>query len=150
MGRKPTVRMVFAALAAGMLMSGCAGTARGIKSSVYTPDETLSVVDISQSRADAMVVIRYPAVVDQDALAAYYRSFEQNAIGGNPKLDGRVRQETDRVAQSIITKSNYFAMSLYREIRDKLPPDSVLLSPHIIVLDDDNRLSSEAKPISRS
>ena len=143
MGRKPTVWMVFAALAAGMLLSGCAGTARGIKSSVYTPDETLSVVDISQSRADAMVVIRYPAVVDQDALAAYYRSFEQNAIGGNPKLDGRVRQETDRVAQSIITKSNYFAMSLYREIRDKLPPDSVLLSPHIIVLDDDNRLSSE-------
>src|SRR5210317_562455 len=116
MGRKPTVRMVFAALAAGMLMSGCAGTARGIKSSVYTPDEKLSVVDISQSRADAMVVIRYPAVVDQDALAAFYRSFEQNAIGGNPKLDGRVRQETDRVAQSIITKSNYFAMSLYREI----------------------------------
>lgn len=143
MGRKPTVWMVFAALAAGMLMSGCAGTARGIKSSVYTPDEKLSVVDISQSRADAMVVIRYPAVVDQDALAAFYRSFEQNAIGGNPKLDGRVRQETDRVAQSIITKSNYFAMSLYREIRDKLPPDSVLLSPHIIVLDDDNRLSSE-------
>ncbi|MBT8054075.1 MAG: hypothetical protein KJN69_09270 [Gammaproteobacteria bacterium] len=143
MGFKPILRVVPACLAAGILLSGCAGTARGLKSSVYEHDDALSAVDISKSQADAMVIIRYPAVVDDEALNAYYRSFEQNAIGGTPELDGRVRQETDRVAQSIITKSNYYAMSLYREIRDKLPQHSVLLSPHVILLDDEYRLTSE-------
>ena len=143
MGRNPFFWVVIAGLMASLLMSGCAGTARGVKSSVYEHDGALSLVDVSKSEADAMVVIRYPAVVDDDALTAYYRAFEQNAIGGKPDLDGRMRQETDRVAQSIITKSNYFAMSLYREIRDKLPQYSVLLSPHIIVVDDEYRLTSE-------
>ena len=78
-----------------------------------------------------------------DALPAYYRSFEQHAIGGPLELDNRLRQDTDRIAQSIISKSNYFAMSLYREFRDELPAHSVLLSPHIIELDDDeNKLTS--------
>ena len=142
MGRSSTLRIVWALLVSAMMLSGCAGTARGIKSSVYEPDEKLSVVDVSKSQADAMVVIRYPAVVDKDALPAYYRSFEQNAIGGKLKLDNRMRQDTDRIAQSIIAKSNYFAMSLYREFRDKLPANSVLLSPHIIVLDDEDKLTS--------
>ncbi len=142
MGRNSTLRIILVLLAAGVMLSGCAGTARGIKTSVYHNDEALSVVDISKSQADAMVVIRYPAVVDQDALPAYYRSFEQNPIGGKLKLDNRMRQDTDRIAQSIIAKSNYFAMSLYREFRDKLPANSVLLSPHIIVLDDENKLTS--------
>jgi hypothetical protein len=136
-------KMVAALLLCGALLSACAGTASGIKSSVYVADESLSVVDVSRSQADAMVIIRYPAVVDEDAQPAYYRSFEQHPIGGTLKQDGRVRQETDRVAQSIIAKSNYFAMSLYRELRDRLPEYSVLLSPHIIVLDDQNQLSSE-------
>lgn len=138
-----SVQIVIAALVAALLLSACAGTARGKRSSVYESNEALAAVDTSKSEADAMVIIRYPAIVEEDALSAYYRSFEQHAIGGNPKLDGRVRQETDRVAQSIITKSNYFSMSLYRELRDKLPEHSVLLSPHIILLDDENQLTSE-------
>jgi hypothetical protein len=142
MGRNTTLRIVSALLAAGVLLSACAGTARGIKSSVYQHDEALSVVDVSKSRADAMVVIRYPAVVAEDAMPAYYRSFEQHAIGGPLELDNRLRQDTDRIAQSIISKSTYFAMSLYREFRDELPPHSVLLSPHVIELDDENTLTS--------
>jgi len=132
-----------AALLLCALLSACAGTARGIKSSVYEADESLSAIDVSKSQADAMVIIRYPAVVEQDAVQAYYRSFEQHPIGGTLKQDNRVPQETDRVAQSIVAKSNYFAMSLYRELRDKLPANSVLLSPHMIVLNDQNELSSE-------
>jgi len=142
MGLESTLRTILSLLIIGVALSGCAGTARGIKSSVYENDEAATLKDVSRSQADAMVVIRYPAVVDQDALPAYYRSFEQHAIGGKPELDNRTRQETDRVAQSVITKSNYFAMSLYREFRDKLPPESVLLSPHIITLDDENNLTS--------
>ena len=148
MERNSTIWALFTLLVMGLLMSGCAGTARGLKSSVYQHDASQSVVDVSRSDADAMVVIRYPAVVEQDALKAYYRSFEKHSIGGQTKLDGRVQQETDRVAQSIITKSNYFAMSLYREFRDKLPQNSVLLSPHAIALDEQNRLIS--KPLLAS
>ena len=143
MSLKSTAKVMLAISFAGMLLSGCAGTARGIKSSVYQHDETLSVVDTSRSQADAMVVIRYPAVVDEDALPAYYRSFEQHAIGGAVERDSRVSQEADRVAQSIIAKSNYFAMSLYREFRDSLPEHSVLLSPHMVTLDDEQKLTSE-------
>jgi hypothetical protein len=123
-------------LAACLLLAGCAGTARGIKQSTYQPDETLAAVDRSRSQADAMVVIRYPAFVDADAETAYYRLFEQHAIGGTAKPDGQFSQEVDRLAQSVIAKSNYFSMSLYRELRDKLPDASVLLSPHIVELVD--------------
>jgi hypothetical protein len=142
MGSDSTLRILFALLILTAGLSGCAGTARGIKSSVYEHDESLTVKDVSRSQADAMVVIRYPAVVALEALPAYYRSFEQHAIGGKPKLDGRSRQDTERVALSIISKSNYFAMSLYREFRDKLPAHSVLLSPHVITLDDKDKLTS--------
>ena len=81
MERNFTMRIAAALLTACMMLSGCAGTARGIKSSVYEHDEALSVVDTSKSQADAMIVIRYPAIVDEDALPAYYRSFEQSSIG---------------------------------------------------------------------
>jgi len=107
MGRNSTLRIVLALVVSAMVLSGCAGTARGIKSSVYEPDEKLSVLDVSKSQADAMVVIRYPAVVDQDALPAYYRSFEQNAIGGKLKLDNRMRQDTDRIGQIGVAVTAY-------------------------------------------
>lgn len=129
-------------LAMAGLMSGCAGTARGMKASVLEHDETLSVVDNSLSRADAMVVIRYPAIVDEDAVRAYYRSFEQNVIGADFQSDPTTRRDSENIAQSIIAKSNYYAMSLYRELQSELPPHSVLLSPHLLVLDEQDRLSS--------
>lgn len=124
------------------LMSGCAGTARGQKASVLKHDESLSVVDKSRSAADAMVVIRYPAIVDDEAVDAYYRAFEKNAIGGSYESDPQTRRDSQNIAQAIIAKSNYFAMSLYRELQDQLPPTSVLLSPHLLMLDENNELTS--------
>ena len=126
-----------------VLLSGCAGTARGKKASVYQHDESLSVVDLSRSRADAMVVIRYPAVVNEDALPAFYRAFTQHPIGGKFKNGDLPPQESERIAQSIITKSNFYVMSLYREISKGLPKNSVLLSPHMVTLDSDRRLTSQ-------
>ena len=134
--------VIAALLVACLLLSACAGTARGVRQSVYQHDESLSVVDLSKSQADAMVVIRYPAVVQEDALPAYYRSFEQNAIGGSVDRSGLVPMESERIAQSIIAKSNYYVMSLYRELSRGFPEDSVLLSPHVIELDENDRLTS--------
>jgi hypothetical protein len=134
-------QFILAGLAAGLLLAGCAGTARGIKQSTYQPDESLAAVDRSRSHADAMVVIRYPAFVDEAAEAAYFRLFEQHAIGGTAGPDAESSQEVDRLALAVIAKSNYYSMSLYRELQQKLPDHSVLLSPHIIELVD-GRLTS--------
>ncbi|NNK32949.1 MAG: hypothetical protein HKP02_07485 [Xanthomonadales bacterium] len=142
MGRNRPFIVVCILLGVILLLSGCAGTARGKKASVYQHDESLSVVDLSRSRADAMVVIRYPAMIDQDAEMAFYRAYETHAIGGDPKVDAQTRRDSQKMAQAMITKSNFYSMSLYRELRDKLPPKSVLLSPHMLVLDDQNRLTS--------
>jgi len=133
---------LMALLVASLFLTACAGTARGVKQSVYQADESVSVTDFSRSQADAMVVIRYPAVVSEDALDAYYRSFEQNAIGGEVDRSETPAMETDRVAQAIIAKSNYYVMSLYRELARALPKDSVLLSPHAIEVDENARLTS--------
>jgi hypothetical protein len=142
MGRHRSSEIAILLLAAALLLPGCAGTARGVKQSVYQHDEGLSVVDLSRSNADAMVVIRYPAIVDEDALPAYYQAFGEQAIGGEVKADSLPWQDRDRIAQSVIAKSNYFAMSLYRELRDQLPEHSVLLSPHLVELDTGGRLVS--------
>jgi hypothetical protein len=135
MGRCPGLKLLLIALFGHLLLAGCAGTARGVKQSVYQHDDGLSAVDRSRSQADAMVVIRYPAVVDEAALPAWYQAFQQHPIGGRLKADEVAAQESDRIAQSLLAKSNYFTMSLYRELRDALPADSVLLSPHLVELD---------------
>jgi len=98
---------------ASLLLSGCAGTARGKSSSVFNYDQTLAIADNSKSTADAMVIIRYPAILDEDAVQAYYRAFEQNAIGAAYQSDVQTRRDTNQIAQSVIAKSNYYAMSLY-------------------------------------
>jgi outer membrane murein-binding lipoprotein Lpp len=134
-------QFILACLAASLLLAGCAGTARGTRQSTYQPDESLAAVDRSRSHADAMAVIRYPAFVDEAAEAAYFRLFEQHAIGGAARPDAESSQEVDRLALAVIAKSNYYSMSLYRELQQKLPDHSVLLSPHIIELVD-GRLTS--------
>jgi len=142
MERNFTIRLIIVLLLAASLLSGCAGTARGKKGSVYQHDASLAVVDLSRSRADAMVVIRYPALIDEDAMQAYYRAFEQHPIGGSSKVDNQTRRDSEKIAQAMISKSNYYSMSLYRELREKLPPHSVLLSPHMIVVDEQHKLTS--------
>jgi hypothetical protein len=129
-------------LLVALAVSGCAGTARGKKESVLRHDQNLSVVDSSRSKADAMVVIRYPAIVDDDAVEAYFAAFEAHAIGASFESDGQTRRDSWNIAQSIIAKSNYYTMSLYRELQDALPPTTVLLSPHLVMLDENNQLTS--------
>jgi hypothetical protein len=131
-----------ALLLATVLVSGCAGTARGQRSSVYQHNDEVSMIDYSLSRADAMVVIRYPAIIHQDAELPYFNAFANNAIGGEVPPANRNKKVTTRIAQSVIAKSSYYAMSLYRELQKELPEDSVLLSPHIILWNKENGVYS--------
>ena len=129
-------------LATALLLSACAGTARGSRSSVLQPDASVELADYSLSRADALVVIRYPALIHEDAEAPYFHAFSINAIGGEVPPANRTKKVTTRIAQSVIGKSNYFVMSLYRELQKELPENTVLLSPHIILWDADRGLYS--------
>jgi len=128
-----------------VLLSACAGTARGTKTSVYKttasppPAEQVQTIE---SRPEALVVIRYPAIINADAEHPFYQAFANQAIGGTVPIEVKVRTDTTRVAQAVIAKTNYFVMSLYHELQKELPEHSVLLSPHMIVWDRDTGLSS--------
>ncbi len=114
------------------IISGCAGTAKGKDTSTFSSRKTEEVAKQETSEASAMVVIRYPAMIHANAENLYVSSFAINAIGGDVPYGVHGNRQTSRIAQSVIEKSSYYAMSLYRELKGILPEGSVLLSPHII------------------
>ncbi len=136
------VRLILAAAIVMPLLSGCAGTATGKDTSVLRKDDSIVVEDVSRSTADALVVIRYPAIIDVEAERVFYHAYGATAIGGQVPIEVQIRKDTDRIAQSVIAKSNYFAMSLFYELRRRLPENTVLLSPHMIVLNEQDEVTS--------
>jgi len=122
------------------LVTGCAGTAKGLDNSVYSNLQPEPVTSQQESKAPALVIIRYPAMIHAHAENYYVSSFAINAIGGEVPFSEYGKPQTSRVAQSVIEKSSYFAMSLYRELKEVLPEGSVLLSPHIVVWDKQKKL----------
>jgi len=124
------------------LLQGCAGTARGKTEASYSYDPAREVADGSVSSADAWVTLRYPAMIDSDAESAYFAAFAQEAIGGRVDSDGWTSIDSDTIARSMVAKSNFYAMSLYRELSGELPEHTVLLSPHLVTLDDNGELTS--------
>ena len=57
MAQQRVAWLVIALTLVALLLAGCAGTARGTRSSVFAEAETVDVTDYSLSRADALVVI---------------------------------------------------------------------------------------------
>lgn len=146
---KTAFRAACLALAtAALLLAACAGTARGTGSSVFQAEQAVALTDFSLSRASALVVIRYPAIIHADAEEPFFHAFSVNAIGGEVPPANRTKKVTTRIAQSVIAKSNYFVMSLFRELQKELPQDTVLLSPHIILWDPERGVYS--RPILAS
>lgn len=127
-------------LATGALTSGCASTATGVQTSTFVagPDITLSQ---TAPRGTALAIVRYPAFIEADAEADFADAYAGMAIGGDRGASDPV--ETQALANSVILKSNFFAMSIYRELAARLPEHSVLLSPHRIVKAPDGSLTSE-------
>lgn len=124
------------------LLNGCAGMARGTQNPAYKDTAATTVAVDIPSRAEALIVIRYPAIISAEAEHPFYQAFGNNAIGGTVPIDVKVRTDTTRVAQAMVAKTNYYAMTLYRELQAALPEHAVLLSPHMIVWDRENGLYS--------
>ncbi len=136
-------RLFSLCIALGLGLSACAGTAKGVRktsmgngqatSSAATVAATAAAIaDLPESLSGALVVIRYPAVVLEEAEESFYRAFVDQSIGGDVSITLQHRKDTRHLARSVIAKSSYYAMSLYAELRDLLPANRVLLSPHLI------------------
>ena len=139
--------MTAALLASTMLATGCASTAKGAKQSAMVGLAKAETLQTQAPAGSVMAVIRYPAVVETSAKEAYYKAFEGSAIGGSVKI-GQDATERKSTADSVIVKSNYFALSLYKEMAARLPEHTVLLSPHAVKLDANGKLTSE--PITQA
>lgn len=115
------------------LVSGCAGTAKGVKTATYGQQSATPIQpQQTDSESSALVIIRYPALIHAEAETIYVSSFASKAIGGDVPLSMHSNPQTARTAHGVISKSSYYAMSLYRELRDSLPEGKVLLSPHMV------------------
>jgi hypothetical protein len=112
-------------------LSACAGTAKGVRKSSLDSPQVTNTAAITELPG-ALVVIRYPAVVLEEAEESYYRAYVDQSIGGDVSITHQLRKDTRHLARSVIAKSSYYAMSLYAELRDLLPANKVLLSPHMI------------------
>lgn len=127
-------------LATGALTTGCASTAKGVQASTFVAGPDISLTQ-SAPRGTALAIVRYPAFIEDDAEADFATAYASMAIGGGNGASDPV--ETQALADSVILKSNFFAMSLYRELASRLPEHSVLLSPHRITKAADGSLTSE-------
>lgn len=139
------MRRSFRSLSASLLMggalisTGCASTATGVKQSALRGGPEVALNQQAPA-GTVLAIVRYPAFVDSAAEQDFTRAFGENALGGKPVSGDPV--EIGALADSVILKSNYFAMSLYRELAARLPEHSVLLSPHEVTLADDGSLTS--------
>lgn len=132
-----------ASVCAAAILTGCATTAKGISESTMSTRSIAPQALVSQaSPGTILAVVRYPAHVDSSAQEIFYTAFGKNAIGGKVSDLDSNSANVRGLADNVILKSNYFALSLYKELAARLPEHSVLLSPHEITLGDDGTLTS--------
>ncbi|MEO9971624.1 MAG: hypothetical protein ABJG15_17645 [Hyphomonadaceae bacterium] len=140
--------MKYLGFAALFGLVGCAATATGSSRSAVLTDAVPVALTAEAPAGAALVIIRYPAVVETDAASAYRGAYLSRPIGGVLRAEALDSPDAEQVADSAVVKSNYFALSLYKELAQRLPEHSVLLSPHAVKLDEDGTLTSE--PITQA
>lgn len=133
------------AAVAALAVTGCAATATGTQSSqMLMPAGELSTFNKETPESAALVVVRFPATVAPDAMDAYNAAFSNSPIGGSLSSEVAGSDDANKIAESVLVKSNYFAMSLYDQLSERLPDETVLLAPHEIKLDATGKLTSES------
>ncbi len=127
-----SVKVSIAILASVFFLPGCAGTAGGNKDSSirFEEDHVLDLAGLDSS--SALIVIRYPAMIDASAKEEYVRAYSSKVIGEELSLYKRFDPNIEKLADLMLAKSNYYAMSIYDALIAELPEDRVLLSPHVI------------------
>ncbi len=129
-------------LSTALLLTGCATTAKGISQSAVMKSSLSETLRQDVPPGTVMAVLRYPAHVEDDAKQAYYDAYSARTIGGKLSKDKSDAAEIQALADGMVMKSNYYALSMYKEMAAKMPEHSVLLSPHVIKLGADGALTS--------
>lgn len=141
-------KVLCATLSSALVVSGCASTGGGLSSSALTSSRIRSVPavfdDADLSPGDALVVIRYPAFVDQAAETIFYRRYINKTIGDRLKDPDGIVEGAEQLYAAFLLKNHYFAVSIYKALKRRLPEDTVLLSPHMITYDASKGLTSNA------
>ena len=140
---KPTLLRSAATLGLTALLVGCATSATGLKksriNSVTAPQKLTTAVPAGT----VMAVIRYPAYIEEAAEEKFHNLYANRTIGSRSYSDDAGLEEVAAIADIVLVKSNYFAMSIFKELAERMPEHSVLLSPHAIKLDESGKLTSE-------
>lgn len=126
-------------------IGACASSAKGKKTSAFTTGKSVpqEQLEVQAPEGSILAIVRYPAVVDQSAKDKFREAYLASPIGGRIKNAADDETMAQNMVDSTIVKSNYFALSLYKELVARLPEHSVLLSPHEIKLGPDGELTSE-------
>jgi len=132
-----------ALLGLATVATGCASTATGISQSRLNAVTTPQSLTAEAPRGTVMAVVRYPAFIDTAAQDKFYDLYGRRTIGATPSSNDAGAGEVQGIADIMILKSNYFALSLFKELAERMPEHSVLLSPHAIKLDANGQLTSE-------
>lgn len=131
-----------ALLATTFIATGCASTATGQKQSALMTKTATQQLKTQAPEGSLLAVVRYPAVVDSAAKDKFRKAYMNSPIGGRISTATADSVEAQNIVDSTIVKSNYFALSLYKELVARLPEHSVLLSPHEVKLGPDGNLTS--------
>jgi len=126
------------------MATACASTASGKKQSALVTGKSTKTQQLKTVAPEGslLAVVRYPAVVDENAKDKFRDAYLKSPIGGRIKTATKDKTQAQNVVDSTIVKSNYFALSLYKELVARLPEHTVLLSPHEIKLGPDGQLTS--------
>ena len=140
---KPRLLQNLALLGLAIVVTGCASTATVNKQSRLNKTSSPQELSVDVPRGTVMAVIRYPAFIDAAAEDKFYNLYANRTIGATSSSDDAGFEEVSAIADIMIIKSNYFALSLFKELTKRVPEHSVLLSPHAITLDENGKLTSE-------
>jgi len=149
MGRhiKPLLLQSVALLGLATLATGCASTATG-QSQSRLNSVSSQQVSAEAPRGTVLAVVRYPAFIETAAQDKFYDAYGRKAIGGSISSYDAASPEVRAIADGMILKSNYYALSLFKELAERMPEHSVLLSPHAVSLDANGKLTS--KPMTQA
>lgn len=149
MGRYKNIALFRGAAVLGLFaglsvsLSGCATSASGVKASrinaVTAPQSLMKDVPAGT----VMAVLRYPAYIEEAAEDKFHNLYASRTFGSRVYSDDAGLEETAAIADIMLLKSNYFALSIFKELAERMPEHSVLLSPHAIKLDETGQLTSE-------
>ncbi|MEM7571111.1 MAG: hypothetical protein AAF337_15075, partial [Pseudomonadota bacterium] len=138
-------------VSSALVLSSCASTGGGLATSRMASQSAAQAETFDAAAlgpGDGLVIIRYPAFIDDNAKSPFFELYGERTIGDKAPGDGKFLPNAEQLSTAFMLKNHYFAVSIYKALKKRLPPDTVFLSPHIVEYSQQNGLTS--KPVLSS